>query len=169
MFVVPAVAEESRKTLAATLDVFVFPAEGQESGQQSKDEVSCYEWAVGNTGSDPFDLAKQEQADAEKARQEAEQAKRAGQGAGAGGAIKGAAAGALIGEIADDDASEGAAWGAAAGMMRGRRKARAAQGAAQQTAEAKAESREQATEAQLENFKKAFSVCLEAKDYLVKY
>ena len=28
---------------------------------------------------------------------------------------------------------------------------------------------EEATAEQLENFKKAFSVCLEAKDYLVKY
>ena len=164
-----AAAEDSRKTLASTIDVFVFPAEGQDAEQQSKDEVTCYEWAVGNTGSDPFDLAKKEQADAEKARQEAEQAKRTGQGAGAGGAIKGAAAGALIGEIANDDASEGAAWGAAAGLVRDRRKAREAQYSAEKNASSKAEQRERATDEQLSNFKKAFSVCLEAKEYMVKY
>ena len=32
-----------------------------------------------------------------------------------------------------------------------------------------AEPREAATEEQLENFKKAFGVCLEAKEYLVNY
>ena len=162
-------SQESSKTLAATMDVFVFPAEGQEASQQSKDEVGCYEWAVGNTGSDPFELARKQQSDQEKAQAEKEAAKRTGQGAGAGGAIKGAAAGALIGEIANDDASEGAAWGAAAGMIRGRRKARESQYSAEREASAKAESREQATEEQLANFKKAFSVCLEAKKYMVKY
>jgi hypothetical protein len=164
-----AAAEDSRKTLASTMDVFVFPAEGQDTEQQSKDEVACYEWAVGNTGSDPFDLAKQEQSDAQKAQAEKEAAKRAGQGAGAGGVIAGAATGALIGEIANDDASDGAAWGAAAGLIRGRRKSREAQYSAEKKASSKAEQREQATSEQLGNFKKAFSVCLEAKEYMVKY
>ena len=40
---------------------------------------------------------------------------------------------------------------------------------AQQQAAAQAEQREQATAQQLENFKKAFGVCLEAKDYMVKF
>jgi hypothetical protein len=164
-----AAAEDSRKTLASTIEVFVFPAEGQDAEQQSKDEVACYEWAVGNTGSDPFDLAKQEQSDAQKAQAEKEAAKRAGQGAGAGGVIAGAATGALIGEIANDDASEGAAWGAAAGLVRGRRKSREAQYSAEKKASSKAEQRERATDEQLSNFKKAFSVCLEAKEYMVKY
>jgi len=164
-----AAAEDSRKTLASTIEVFVFPAEGQDAEQQSKDEVACYEWAVGNTGSDPFDLAKQEQSDAQKAQAEKEAAKRAGQGTGAGGVIAGAATGALIGEIANDDASEGAAWGAAAGLVRGRRKSREAQYSAQKQASSKAEQRERATDEQLANFKKAFSVCLEAKEYMVKY
>ena len=30
-------------------------------------------------------------------------------------------------------------------------------------------SAKQATESQIQNFKKAFSVCLEAKDYMVKF
>jgi len=160
---------DSSKSLASTMDVFVFPAEGQDAQQQSKDEVACYEWAVGNTGSDPFELAKQEQSDAQKAQADKEAAKRAGQGAGGGGMIAGAATGALIGEIANDDASEGAAWGAAAGLIRGRRKAREAQHSAQAQASSKAEQRERATGEQLTNFKKAFSVCLEAKEYMVKY
>ena len=40
---------------------------------------------------------------------------------------------------------------------------------AQQQASAQAEQREVATEQQLANFKNAFSVCLEAKEYMVKY
>ena len=37
------------------------------------------------------------------------------------------------------------------------------------TAEQQGQAKQQATAGQIENFKKAFSVCLEAKDYLVKY
>jgi hypothetical protein len=151
------------------MDVFVFPAEGQDSSQQSKDEATCYEWAVGNTGSDPFNLAKQEQANQQQAQADMQAAEQAGRGSGARGALRGAAAGALIGEIANDDASEGAAWGAAAGAVRGRRQGRQAQQQAQAQAAAHSEQREEATEEQLANFKKAFSVCLEANEYMVKY
>ena len=45
------------QTLGSTMEVYVFPAQGQDSGQQSKDEAACYEWAAGNTGVDPFELA----------------------------------------------------------------------------------------------------------------
>lgn len=166
---VPVVAYSQGQSLGSTMDVYVFPAEGQDSSQQSQDEAVCYEWAVGNTGTDPFDLDKQAQADEQQAQAEQQAAKQAGQGSGAGGAVRGAAAGALIGEIANDDASEGAAWGAAAGVVRGRRQGRQAQQQAQQQAAAQAEQREGATEEQLVNFKNAFSVCLEAKEYMVKY
>ncbi len=157
------------KSLAATMDVYVFPAKGQEAKQQSQDEVACYEWAVGNVGADPFQLSKQQQANAQQAQAEQQAAKSVGQGSGARGAVRGAAVGALIGEIANDDASEGAAWGAAAGAISGRRKAAAAQAQASQQAASNAQQREKATEEQMTNFKKAFSVCLEAKDYMVKY
>ncbi len=156
-------------SLGSTMDVYVFPAQGQDSSQQSKDEATCYEWAVGNTGDDPFDLAKQEQADEQQAQAEQQAAEQTGQGSGARGAVRGAAAGALIGEIANDDASEGAAWGAAAGAVRGRRQGRHAQQQAEEQAAAQAEQREGATEQQLANFKNAFSVCLEAKEYMVKF
>ena len=164
-----AAASAQTQSLGSTMDVFIFPAEGQDSGQQSKDEAACYEWAVANTGTDPFELAKQEQADEQQAQADQQAAQQAGTGSGARGAVRGAAAGALIGEIANDDASEGAAWGAAAGAVRGRRQGRQAQEQAQQQAAAQAEQREGATEEQLANFKSAFSVCLEAKDYMVKY
>jgi hypothetical protein len=157
------------QSLAATMDVYVFPADGQDSSEQSKAEAECYEWAVANVGTDPFDLSKQAETDEQQAAAEQEAAAQAGRGSGARGAVRGAAAGALIGEIANDDASEGAAWGAAAGAIRGRRQGRQAQAEAQQQAANQSEQRQQATAEELENFKKAFSVCLEAKDYMVKY
>ncbi len=157
------------KTLAATIEVFVFPSDGQDAGQQSKDEVDCYNWATTNTGSDPFELTQrqaQQQQDTEIA---IDDAARTGEGSGARGAVRGAAAGALIGEIANDDAGKGAAYGAAAGLIRGRRQGRAASQKAQADAEERGQAQQQATGTQIENFKKAFSVCLEAKDYMVKY
>lgn len=169
VIVAPFAAHAQTQSLGSTMDVYVFPAEGQDAAQQSKDEAACYEWAVGNTGTDPFELAKQEQADAQQAQADQQAAKQAGQGSGARGAVRGAAAGALIGEIANDDASEGAAWGAAAGAVHGRRQGRRAQQEAQEQSAAQAEQREAATDEQLNNFKNAFSVCLEAKEYMVKY
>ena len=76
-----------QKTLAATMNVYVFPTEGQDSGQQSKDEAECYNWAVQNTETDPFELqAKNEQAK-QQAEQTKQQAAQATQGAGAKGAF----------------------------------------------------------------------------------
>jgi hypothetical protein len=161
--------DQAAKTLGSTMEVFVFPTTGQDAGQQSGDEASCYDWAASNTGNDPFDLAKEAESDEELAAAEMQAAESTGQGAGARGALRGAAAGALISEVSHGDNSEGAAIGAAAGAIRGRRQANHAQAEATQHAEQQAEDREEATEEDLLNFKKAFSVCLEAKDYMVKY
>jgi hypothetical protein len=166
---IPGVSAEGQKTLAATMDVYVFPTESQDSGQQSKEEAECYNWAVSNTGTDPFQLAKQAEAATQQAEQTKEQAAQSTKGAGASSAVKGAAVGALIGEIADDDPGGGAAWGAAAGVVAGRRKAKRGQQQATQQADQQAAQTQQVTAESLENFKKAFSVCLEAKKYMVKY
>lgn len=165
----PAAAPSGQKTLAATVGVYVFPTEGQAAEQQSKDEGECYKWAVQQSGSDPFQA--QKQAEQQKAQSDAakKQAEQAGKGAGAGGAVKGAAAGALIGEIASDDAGEGAAIGAAAGVVAGRRKAKKAGKEASAQAEQQGQKAQQASQEQIDAFKKAFSVCLEAKKYMVKY
>jgi len=166
-----AIAQEptGQKTLAATMSVYVFPTEGQPAEQQSKDEAECYNWAVQNTGTDPFQLAKQAEQQQQQAAQAQQQAKQVGTGAGAAGAVGGAAMGALIGEIADDDPGKGAAYGAAAGMLRGRRKGREAQAQATAQADQQAQQAQASTQAQMNNFKKAFSVCLEANKYMVKY
>jgi len=162
-------APSGQKSLAATMNVYVFPTQGQDATQQSKDEAECYSWAVKNVGTDPFQLGKQSEQQKQQTEQAKQEAQDVGKGAGAAGAVKGAAAGALIGEIASDDPGKGAAYGAAAGMIRGRRKGRSAQQQAEQSAEAQGQQAQQATAEQLANFKKAFSVCLEAKNYLAKY
>lgn len=163
------IAAENGKTLAATLEVYVFPAEGQDSGQQSKDEAECYDWAAGNTGSDPFELQKQSEQQQQQTEQQVAQAEGATHGTGARGAVKGAAAGAVIGEVTGGDAGDSAAIGAAAGAVASRRRSRAASAHAQEQAKEQGAAQQQATAEQVDNFKKAFSVCLEAKDYMVKY
>ncbi len=158
-----------QKTLAATVGVYVFPADGQEASQQSKDEADCYDWAVGNTGIDPFDTAKQAESEQRQAEKAKEDAKKAGKGSGAKGALGGAAAGALIGEIAGDDAGKGAAIGATVGFLGGRRHKKKKRGAAEEQAEQQAKSSRRHSREEMESFRKAFCVCLEAKDYTVKF
>lgn len=162
-------AHAQEKSLASTLGVYVFPNGGQDASQQSKDEGECYTWAVQQAGVDPFQLAEQAKAQQQQADANAQAAKSAGKGAGAKGAVKGAAAGALIGEIASDDAGEGAAIGAAAGVVAGRSRARRAGAEAESQAQAQKQQTQAATQQQMDAFKKAFSVCLEAKKYMVKY
>jgi outer membrane lipoprotein SlyB len=157
------------KTLAATMDVYVFPTEGQTAQQQSTDEAACYNWAVQSTGSDPFALQKQAQQAQQQADQAQQQIDQSGKGAGAVGAVGGAAAGALIGEIAGHSASAAAGWGALAGAVIARRRTEQKKAQASEQVEQQNQQAQQATAEQIENFKKAFSVCLEAKDYMVKY
>ena len=164
-----ATATDDAKTLASTLEVFVFPTEGQVADQQSMDEAECYEWAVGNTGSDPFELQKQSEQQHQQAEQQAAEAQNATKGSGAKGAVRGAAAGAVIGEVSGGDAGDSAAIGAAAVGVAARRRARAASEQAQEQIHAQDAAQQQSTQEQIENFKNGFSVCLEAKEYMVKF
>ena len=158
-----------QKSLAAAMNVYVFPSAGQTSQQQSIDESACYNWAVQNTGSDPFALQKQSQQEQQQAQQTQQQIAQAGKGAGAVGAVGGAAAGALIGGITGHDAGAAAGWGALAGAVIARRRTAHTKEEASEQAAQQSQQAQQATAEQIDNFKKAFSVCLEAKKYLVKY
>lgn len=158
-----------QKTLAATMNVYAFPSAGQTATQQSKDESACYEWAVSNVGTDPFALQTQSAEQAQQAAAAQQQAAQAGKGTAVKGAVGGAAAGALVGEIGSGDAGRGAAYGAAAGLLGGALRGKSKEKQATEQAQAQAQQTQQATQAQLDNFKKAFSACLESKKYLVKY
>lgn len=166
---VPVATPSGQKSLAATMNVYAFPNSGQAPAQQSKDEGECYTWAVENTGSDPFQIAKQTEQQQQQTAEQQAAAKGAGKGSGAKGALGGAAAGALIGEVASDDAGKGAAIGAGVGLVGGRMKARKQQAAATEQAQQQGQAAAQTSATQLDNFKKAFGVCLEAKKYMVKY
>lgn len=159
------VAYGQAQTLATTLEVSVFPAAGQDSTQQSKDEAECYNWAVDNSGSDPFELLKEQEAKTEQADAQIEAAEDAKGGRTV---VRGAAAGAVIGEVTGGDAGESAAIGAAVGAVAKRRRNRAA--SEQQAAvEEQAKANEQATEQEIDKFMNGFTACLEAKDYVAKY
>jgi uncharacterized protein YcfJ len=157
-----------QKTLAATLNVYAFPGAGQTPSQQSVDETACYNWAVQNTGYDPFQIAKNTQATQQQAAQQQKQVQQANVGAGAKGAVGGAAGGALIGAIAGD-AGKGAAIGAGVGFLGMKIRAREQEQQASQQASQQVQAATQTAAQQLDAFKKAFSVCLEAHHYTVKY
>lgn len=163
------VADSGQKTLAATMDVYVFPTAGQDAQQQSQDEAACYSWAVDNVGTDPFDLKKQADQAKAQAESDKQQAQAATKGAGVKGAARGAAAGALIGAIGDSDKSDAAATGAAIGAVSARRRGRRARGQAEAQAAQQTQAADVTAAAGIEKFKKAFSVCLEAKSYMVKF
>lgn len=158
----------AQKTLAATMSVYVFPEQGQTAAIQSRDETECYKWAVQSTGTDPFALTRQAEQEKQQAEAAQKQASTAAQGSGVRGAARGAAGGALIGAIAGN-AGKGAAIGAASGAVIGRARGRQAQASAEQQVQQQSSQAQAATAQQIENFKKAFSVCLEAKKYMVKY
>ena len=79
----PGFADGGPQSLASTLEIYVFPADGQAADQQSIDEAECYSWAVDNTGTDPFDLQKQDDAVKEQTEAQVAAVEDATQGAGA--------------------------------------------------------------------------------------
>lgn len=163
-------AGQEARYLSSALEVFVFPSQGQTSDQQLIEEGECYDWAVERTGVDPFDLRKQQQEQAKQAEAAKAQAGKVGKGAGATGAVGGAAAGALIGGVArgSKGARRGAAAGAVLGGLAGASARREARKQAGKQVEAQAQQQQRATEGQMENFKKAFGVCMESKGYMVR-
>ena len=123
------------------LEIYVFPAQGQDEEQTMKDENECYQWAVQQSGVDPLNLPDVQ----------VEQVETGPDGSAVRGAARGAAAGAAIGAVA--------------GGVRGRRASRAGRAMQQQANEATAA---QSKADMIDNFKRAYSVCLEGKGYTVK-
>ncbi len=141
-------------SIAKGLELFVFPSEDQDQETQDSDEMACYKWAMEQTAYDPINPPEIQ----------AEQVDRSADGSAVVGATRGAAAGAAIGAIAGD-AGTGAAIGATAGAMRGRRAKVAGDSQEQQQNNQEAAAREKEL---LDNFKKAFTACMEGKGYTVK-
>ena len=148
-------AAPTQKTgLGKSLGLYVFPSKGQDQKTQDADEYACYKWAIEQSGVDPMHPPKVE----------AQQTAKGPDGSGIRGAAGAAAAGAAIGAITGD-AGEGAAVGAVVGALGGRRSRKARQAAEAQQSQQQAAAQEKAL---MDNFKKAFTACLEGKGYTVK-
>ena len=143
-------------TLAASAvaqEPIVYPAKGQTTEQQERDQFECHEWATKDTGVDPVALAEQ------KLGTPAPAAKEGGMGGAARGAAVGAAGGAKEG-----DAAAGAARGFGIGRMISVIKAKR-QLREQQSANA---SEQSAVHAQLDKYDRAYAACLTGRGYTVK-
>lgn len=109
----------SISSLALSQTPIAYPAKGQSSQQQSKDDGECYGWAKQKTGIDPMASPPPSQPGGERIR----------------GAARGAVGGAAIGAIAGDTGT-GAGVGAVVGTMAGGHRARTRESAEkQQTAD----------------------------------
>jgi len=144
----------NQQSLSSSLGLHAFPAKDQTPQQRQTDEAACYSWAKQDSGFDPIAAGSNSVASGYSAPPG---------GLGVRGAAAGSAGGAAIGAIAGN-AGKGAAIGATGGGIRGRMAQRRAQAEAQQLGQAKS----QTQKAGLENFKGAFSACMEGKGYSVK-
>jgi hypothetical protein len=147
-----ATASTSSGSPASKIGMFVYPKQNQTAEQQAKDENACYASAQQQSGVDP---AAPPPAPAETNKKKGGAVK---------GAAGGAAGGAAIGAIAGD-AGTGAAVGATAGAVRGRRQQKKANKQAEQQAQQQAQGQQ---EQRLDTFRRAFSACMDAKQYSVK-
>ena len=151
LWVIAATGEASAESLSSSLGLAAYPSKGQSSKQQSKDESECFGWAKKQTGIDPKAVASAPTQEPGPAVGGGERVRGAGRGA-----LGGAAIGAIAG-----DAGKGAAIGAVAGTMVGGHRARKNKAAREQQAE-------QAKAGTLQQFNKAFGVCMEGRGYIVK-
>ena len=145
-------------TAMAQDELIIYPQKGQSQKQMEIDKSECYTWGKNQSGFDPMAPPT---ASAPPPAAEAPQ----------GGVVKGAARGALLGVAVGaiaGDAGKGAAIGAASGGLLGgmRRRDQAAQQsqAEQQWAGQQAAQYEQGRK----EYNRAYSACMEGRNYTVK-
>jgi hypothetical protein len=128
-----------------------YPAKGQSTATQDRDEGECHSWAKSKSGVDPAQLA------ANPPPQETGPA--VGGGERARGAARGALGGAAIGAITGD-AGKGAGVGAVAGTMVGGHRAR-------QNQESRNQAAQQQQSSALNSYNQAYSACMRGRGYTV--
>jgi hypothetical protein len=131
-------------------DLMIYPASGQDSAQQQKDEGECFVWARNQTGIDPMAAP----ATAPTTTQQQ-----------SGRAVRGAAGGAIIGGIVDG--SDGAKKGAGVGVVTGRSRQNRSNRAAQQNQQQQAQQAQSINAQNKATFDKAYGVCLQGRGYTV--
>jgi hypothetical protein len=134
---------------AAAQKPITYPAKGQTSAQQQKDDGECYVWAKQTTGIDPAVVAAAPP-----------QAPPSGGASAAKGLVAGAAGGAVIGQIAGGRSGEGAAIGALVGARRGAQAQKQQQAAASQ----QAQNNQQQT---MNTFHRAYGACMSGRGYTI--
>lgn len=139
--------------ISKKLGFYIMPNDGQDEATMKKDEEACFKWALEESGYDPNNPPVIVADTVQSTR-----------GAGVKGAAKGAAVGAGVGSISGD-AGDGAAYGAIVGGVRARRGAKKQ---AQQQQAANNQAAEDKKKSLLEDYKKAYSLCLESKGYSLK-
>ena len=145
---------KAQSSMSKSLGLYVFPSNNQSQATQDADEMACYKWAINQTGYDPLNPPTVTAATAD----------RSADGSAVRGSARGAAGGAAIGAIAGD-AGKGAAIGALVGGVRGRRSKVVGDEMEQQ---ANNQAAAEKSEELLNDYKKAFSACMEGKGYTVK-
>jgi len=165
-------AAMAQESLSVAIGVHVFPRQGQDEVQQSKDEAECYSWAADRTGTDPFELNRQANEQYAASEQAMAQAQQAESGTTGRNAAQGAVGGALVGAVFGRGSKgvwRGAAAGAATGAVVGGTRTRHAREDATEQVAAQSAHAQAATEAQMEDFRTAFTTCLEAKEYIARF
>lgn len=136
---------------AQAADFFIYPAEGQDSEQQQRDEFECQRFARDRTGFDPMATPRATTSQPEQ------------RGGALGGAARGALLGTAVGALAGDT-RRGATIGAASGgLMGGMRRADS-----NRQQEQWAQNEAANLQRQRNEFNRAFSACLEGRGYTVR-
>jgi hypothetical protein len=145
-------------TALAQGEPIIYPNKGQTKQEQDKDKYECYDWAKQQSGFDPMAPPT---ASTPPPKSEAQQG-----GVGRG-AVRGGLVGVTVGAIAGD-AGKGAAIGAASGALIGGMRRRD-QVARQDQAEQQWAQQESARYNQgRSEYNRAFSACMEGRNYTVK-
>jgi hypothetical protein len=169
-------ASAPQKTISSYMGLHAFPAKNQTPAEQQRDELACYAWAKQDSGFDPLAalVAQQQVRGAGSTQRAVPETGGAEMKPAVEGAAGGAATGAIVGAVAGDP-GKGAAIGAAGGGVLGLAKAKRAQKEAEEKAQQQQRQQaQQQTQAKsemqqkLDGFKKGFSACMEAKNYVVK-
>jgi hypothetical protein len=126
----------------------VYPAKGQSSDTQGRDDAQCLAWAQQDTGIDPAAVAA------------APTPTTGPQGERLRGAARGAVAGGVIGGITGD-AGKGAGVGATVGVLAGGRRSRQNQAAQAQSAQA-------SKAGAIDAYYRAYGACMQGRGYTVK-
>ena len=147
-----------QQSVAVSLGLFVYPSGGQNPEKQTIDEQECHAWAQQTTGINPTSPPSSQRPPAAVPQEDTAQAAAAT-------GVRSAARNVLIANATDNDWEDAAAIGLVFGSSRGARNARRRNEQAQNEAVAE---QQQASQQEVQQFKNAFSACIEGRGYTIR-